>query len=362
MTPLRSFIDGLIKPSLTSVVVALTLMLSFFALALFGLTPERLVAVIRWHQQYDFLRINDAQFITANGIELLGSGNEGPGVILIGGSTLREAVDVPHLDKTFAANGRELDVQDMSFSAQRIIDSIAVVDFIPEAYKGVVAVGINPVRIGGKFKASELIHDRRIGILGPTLMEEAQHWPVEKPEPTGLYAWDNRRFLLALWKDIVRIVPDIVRGTKKRDRVIRHFYLDLPPRDDESLLHHFDQVEISLSQYDELAPLNLAALSRMNGYLRQRGLKMVLVETPLNPRFVESLGKRLDKDFYARFSAQIQSFAKTQDIPYLRPAASIDVPAGDFYDWAHFRTQSAQYAFTETLEKQLRPYLKEAAP
>ena len=357
MNAWRSFIDGLLRPSMTAVCIALALAGLIVAGALFALTPQRLVPIIRWHQQYDFNRINDAQFITANGIEFHDSGGAGPGIVLLGGSTMRESVDVPYLRSRLEGGGHQLQIEDLTFSAQRVIDTIALIDFIPEGFRGIVVVGVNPVRIGGKTDVKELIHSRRIGILGPTLIEEAGHWPVEQPATTGFYAWDNRRFLLALWKDIVGILPGLATGNAKRVQTTRHFYLDMPPPEEKWLLRHFEYVSNSLSNYDTVAPLNLAALARMQAYLRERGMRMVLVETPVNPRFLQD---KLGKTFYTRHIEGMERFAKEQGIPYLQPGARLDVPIEHYHDWAHFRTASAQYAFTEKFERQLQPILKES--
>lgn len=351
---LRGFCEGLLKPSLTAVVVSLSLATTLVMTALFGITSERIVPIIRWHQQY-VQAGGDVQFITAEGFDFLASGSTGPGIVLLGGSTVRESVDVSHLRGLLGVSRQSLEVHNLSFSAQRMIDSIALIDFIPPNFRGIVVVGINPGRVGRRLDAQALIHDRRVGILGDSLINEARHWPVQPPERTDLYALDNRHFLLAFWNDIVRILPRALRGRTLPRGSERHFYLNKPLKSDALLERDFSELSALLKDYDLVARENLEALQRLHLRLNQRGLRMVLIEVPLNPLFVRYWGE----DTYNRHLATMQSFAARNAIPYLVNITASPLQPVDFADWGHFRTSSARLTFTEALEAKLRPFVRE---
>lgn len=357
LTPLGPFLDGLRRPSLTSVIISiLTGAVTVGCASL--LTPAAVVQIIRWHQQYVFGFSSDVYTATADALALAASDSSDRAVVLLGASTTRESVH----DEDLAAmlrdvHGTRTIVHNLTSSEQHVIETVALADAIPANVTGTIIIGVNPVRIGQREDIATMITSPRIGVTSAAFDEELRQWGAVPPERTGLYAWDNRRFLLALWSWIAPTLPKLAAkwaiGRLTPTKPKRHLYIGRPANTEAWLHKNFQEVAASVAAYDAVADQSLATLRRLAHRLRDRRHKVVLLEAPINPKFVrESLGL----DFYTKHLHRMRSFAAAYGITYLNLHELVPLGSDAFYDWAHLRSRSAQKAYTAAVAVQIASF------
>ena len=96
---------------------------------------------------------------------------------------------------------------------------------------------------------------------------------------------------------------------------------------------------------------NQSILERIILRLKDKtSMKIVLLEAPLNPLFVE---KYMGASFYHAHKNRIGDFAKKHGIPYWNVTDMIGVEKDDFYDWTHFRKLELTERYTSILSELL---------
>jgi len=206
--------------------------------------------------------------------------------------------------------------------------------------------------MGKKVDVQPLFENVNLGVTSPSLSDEARHWNVEREAPTGLYAWDNRRFVLRLWNAVVAVLPRVALQ-QARHEPAKHFYRGLPRRDDAWQRKQYAQIEERLSAYAETLPKHLATMERLVHSLRARGLQVVLVEAPFNPQFAASMRQ---SGFYETHLRQMATFARRMGVDYLDLNHEAGLKPSDFYDWGHLFNPEAQRLYADALAQRLGVY------
>lgn len=348
---LREIALAFVRPSMTSIVVclgtALTILVTFMCVS-----PPTVAAVVRWYTSYSFQITDDPALCASRAIQLQASPSTQPLLVILGASTTRESLSSAHIaDLLEARTGHRLAVHNLTFSSQHILESLALTDAIPEGGNGVVVIGVNPIRMGKEVNVARYFRGVNVGFVSPSLRDEARYWNVKPPESTGWYAWDNRYFLLRLWKSVSNALPRAILLPMRRKTPSEYFYEGMPLLDNQHLQHEYAKVRESLSAYDTVLPQNLAALERLVKRLEARRLQVVLVESPRNDEFAGSFQSGA---FYTRYQSDMREFAQRLNLEYADPNTEVHLTTSEFYDWGHLRSAEARNEYSAALVRRLQ--------
>jgi hypothetical protein len=164
--------------------------------------------------------------------------------------------------------------------------------------------------------------------------EMARDQGLEVPLRVGNYALDNVRFFAPRIKFLA------YRGVTRRPLVYRqHWYLNRPQQAGKGWLDFNTKVAGRLAGYDENVSHNLSLFGKLISDIRERTrLKIVLVEHPINPKFVREF---MSPDLVQRYSAHMSSLAVRLDLPVIDMVDAARLEEEEFYDWCHLRDRDA---------------------
>lgn len=348
-----------VRPSVTSVAVCLATTLIILA-TFMCVSPPMVAVVVRWYTSYSFRVTDDPALCTGRAIELQSSSSTEPVLVILGASTTRESLDPAYIaDRLEARQGRRLAVHNLSFSSQHLLETAALTDAIPQGSTGVVVIGVNPVRMGKQVNVERYFRGVNVGFVSPSLREEARYWSATPPRLTGWYAWDNRYFLLRLWKSVANALPRAIMLPMRRKTPREYFYEGLPLLDNQRLQREYVQVRESLSAYGATLPRNLAVLERLVRRLEARGLQVVLIESPRNDEFAASFQSG---DFYARYQRDMREFAQRLHVEYADPNTEVRLTTAEFYDWGHLRSAEARNEYSAVVVRRLQHHFPVKQP
>jgi hypothetical protein len=343
--------QAFVQPSTISVAVCLGTAVSIL-LAFMCVSPSAVDAVVRWYTSYSFRITDDPALCTSRAIQLQSSSSTQPLLVILGASTTRESMSTAHIESLLATRtGQRVAVHNLTFSSQHILESLALTDAIPQGRGGVVVIGVNPIRVGKQVNVARYFRGVNLGFVSPSLREEAPYWNATPPQLSGWYAWDNRYFLLRLWKSVSNTLPRAVLMPGRRRTPNEYFYEGMPLLDNKHLQREYVQVRESLSAYDQVLPQNLAALERLVKRLEARRLQVVLVESPRNDEFAASFQSG---DFYARYQRDMREFAQRLHLEYADPNTEVHLTTSEFYDWGHLRSAEARNEYSAALVRRLQ--------
>jgi hypothetical protein len=355
--PVRDLLRALVAPSATSVVVALATALTMLA-AVMTVSPSTVAAVIRWYTSYSFQIADDPALCSSKALDLTAAIPGGPALVILGASTTRESLDTARLATLLRSRSEVgIAVHNLTFSSQHVLESMALTDAIPPHFHGTVVIGVNPVRMGKQLAVERYFRGVNVGFSSAALAQEAVYWNMQVRPVTGWYAWDNRQFLLRSWRALVNSLPRVLLHPTRRRIPSEHFYIDVPRRTDAWMRSQYSQVSNSLGAYDATFPKHLATLERLIRALQRRGLRVILLESPINPQFAASLAP---SNLYARYADAMTTFAKRERVEYLNLTDAAGLESSEFYDWGHLRSAAAQERYTRALASHLHDYF--AAP
>lgn len=345
--PLKAFLTGLVTPSGLALSVALTICVAAL-LATLLITPAFVANVAAWIGGSQ-RQSADVYVVTSRAIRLAAEKPTRPMVVLLGGSTSRESVDETLARRLLSHQGFAF--SDFTGSAQTIFESAALTDVLPPNFRGVVVVGVNPQRMGRPLEREFMTHPR-YGIDSPTLRREIAAAGLVPPSSTGVYAVDQRAFLLRLWGDLnanMRWLPLTSREPR------RHWYQDLAPMEKGKMLSQLARKRFA--DYDLQARHNLLFLRHLAASLRKRHIALVLLETPANPLFV---AKGIGPARYAHHVAGMEQFTRAEGLAYINLNKAARLSSSQFYDWGHLRDAAATQRITRLMVARLGPLLQSA--
>ena len=97
---------------------------------------------------------------------------------------------------------------------------------------------------------------------------------------------------------------------------------------------------------------NARVLDKLIASLRRTGLRVVLVETPVNPRFVT----QYDVAGVGKWHQdRMRDFASRRGVPYVVLNDVAGLASSDFFDWAHLRNRDAARRCARALRVMLAP-------
>jgi hypothetical protein len=332
--PWPSFVDGLVSPSPVAVGIAVLLNALIFSALVLGLTPRFLAS-----KPTGFLAENATDydaFVTSQILALQAHPIVEPMVIVLGASTTRAALLYKDLSEGLDSRGfHDVRVVKLCTSRQSLWETLALVENLPAGARGVVVLGVGPSLFSmGSDDLTELAHHPRLGIRSKYLDSEFQAHAIPVRNRSANYFFDNAAFLLAR----LDVLPRTYLRSK-RTAYVDSRYVGKGAATTAAWELKGKRVDSRLAHLRENWLQNLGVLERIINLVRSRtNLKVVLVESPLNPRFVA----QFDREALVAWHRQgLARFARTQGIPYVVLDQAAGLSADDFFDWAHLSDPAA---------------------
>ena len=274
-----------------------------------------------------------------------------PGVYLLGGSSARESiVSGDALAAEIAAlGGPRVAAYDLGAINQNFAESLSVVDSVPDTPAWLL-VGINL----GRFTATRDQNAAQAEGRELLLESGAVHSFVSS-------RWGLEKYQYTILPGIWAYITDWVR--KHGGRLLAG-----DPLNTEYALHRYSaQTQRSEGQkkrlvkrwntsrrpiFEQNVDANLQMLEALLSHARERGVKVVLLELPLNEEIVG--------DSFAapqlQYRAPVSALAREYGAPYIDLNQKVDIPSRDFQDLSHL-IAPGRAIWQHALAKELAPLL-----
>jgi hypothetical protein len=329
-----AFLQGLITPSPLAALVMVLTCLVVLALPLMIVTQD-----FMRERGIEFVPDTPKDFDTFASIRALQLGaHRGPApvVVITGSSTTRDALDSAYLGSALAAHGRgDAEVFKLTTPRQNLWLSVAMLDAVPAGARGVALVGVTPgLFITGPERLRELVAQPRLAFRSRAYDKELERLAITPGLRYGVYLLDNLDFFGVRRGAIVRNL--LLRDAPAySERVVRGNPHETPERWDSVGRRLADR----FTGYDENVRYGEGALDRALARLREETrLVPVLIEAPVNPRFLDEFGQR---ELFARHAARMSAFAAERSVRYLDLNAEIELMPEHFWDWAHLQDEAS---------------------
>lgn len=332
-TGLTSFLRGLTSPSAWSV-LSMLLTLALMAGAAIFLLPRMMRS-----DQAVLLADNPADhqlFVTAM-LYRLEESDPRPLVAIVGASVTRssfgasEAIEAALRERT----GRDYQVVNLSTGRQSLLDHMQIIDLLPRDRPVTVVLGLGPSRLTRDLQDYAVaLAQPRLGISAAGFDRALRELGLPAPRQTGIAVLDHADFYLARHRNIARNIAKFALGRTIAQNEAEYLGRSLDP---EQFAEHSALV---LSRFGRDAAISRTLLDRLLDQVSaRRNLSLVLVEHPINPRFIDGyLGRR-------RYQAHLDYMRRTaaaHGVPYWTLGLDARLAPDSYYDWAHIRSAAAQ--------------------
>jgi hypothetical protein len=332
------FLQGLLQPSLAAVVTALCVIATCFGLACFLIRPDMLGP--DGIRRFALNAVDDEAFVSARLLELAQAGTTQPLVAILGASAVRESF-VSEQETAAAirsATGLDVEVALLAAAGQLSWQSRAIVEHLPRDRPLIVVLGVGPLKLLPPLeRLAGLRKDGDYAFRSNALDDEFRRASMRPPVRTGIYLIDVAPFYV---KKLRSFFSNALSGSvpvPAERRYAAGGYGADDARDYESqtalLKHHFDEY------YEEMAAQHLAVIDRLTHDVAAHDGRLLLFETPLNPRFVEG---ELGAAKAAEVRGRLRAFARARGIPFVDLGANARLQPADFADVTHLSSAAAQ--------------------
>jgi hypothetical protein len=272
------------------------------------------------------------------------------GVLLAGPSTCREAIyDPQQMERDLtAAVQMPVHFYLAASSWQSLWETAAVLDHLPADFRGLVVIGMTPGRLARTDRwLCRLLEHPQLGLTSSSLQDEVLRAGLDPPASTGVYLVDQAPFFAARRRALLRYVSGPLPYQRNRYAGKRSW----SPR------HWQEFMDTTLVEWGDLFPLasrqNLEVLERIVKRLRNRDIKVVLLEAPLETGRIEELCAEWLPQYYT----SLEEFARRESIPLWDLNREVALTPEDFFDWGHLKNPEAQQRYQAALVQRLIPLL-----
>ena len=152
--------------------------------------------IIKWTPYLATSNADDDIYVTADILRLRNTDRIEKKVILVGDSSIREAIYEDQLQEAIASAGLDFQVMDLRTGGQTLLESLAVVDKLPPTDKSVVVTGISLRKFMITNQHIENAKNGiRIGFNSESVDNYLQQSGIDVSRKIGIYGFDNFRFL-----------------------------------------------------------------------------------------------------------------------------------------------------------------------
>jgi hypothetical protein len=273
------------------------------------------------------------------------------GVLLVGSSTLREAIrDDQVMEDALTASLQEpVNFFRIPSGWQSLWETVAVVDYLPEHFHGVIVVGVDPGRMGRPRELlARWIKTPLLAIDSPHFREEIELAGLQPPRRTGVFLLDHAKFFAARKYTPLRLLGGPIQAET-------HFTHLVSPWPEEKW-RRVETRELPewVGNFAKHGAQNLDILRRLIQRERAAGNRLVLLETPLHPRAERACGQS-----YQDYLQAMREFAQQQDVPFWRLDEEAQIKEDDFTDFVHLCTYTSQLRYQTVLMNKLEPILSQ---
>jgi len=251
-----------------------------------------------------------------------------PAVYLLGGSTAREALlSGPSLAADVARlGGPEVAAWNVGSSNQRFSESLAIVDNVPRDSPTWVIIGISP----GRFTGSPGDSEREV--IGFSLLTRSRHLQRYVSDEYGRYT-NAATILPGIFAYLGEVLGANASAGRPVEREYHGFKYTLarsytPAQKDSMVATWFER---AYPRFRANLDYNLAMLEQVVECAQARGLRVVLLDLPLNRR---ALDGRFD-GVLAMYQTPVRALARDRGVPYVELDRADPLPSSDFHDLMH---------------------------
>lgn len=251
-----------------------------------------------------------------------------PAVYLLGGSTAREALlSGPSLAADVSRlGGPQVAAWNLGSSNQHFSESLAIVDNVPRDSSTWVIVGISP----GRFMASPA--DSEGQVVGFSVLTGSRHLQQYVSTEYGRYTT-----AVTILPGILTYLGDVLAANASAGRPVQRQYDGFkytlarsytPAQKDSMVATWFER---AYPRFRSNLDYNLAMLEQVVECAQARGLRIVLLDLPLNHR---ALDGRFD-GIVAAYQTPVRALARDRGVPYVELDRAYPLPSSDFHDLMH---------------------------
>ncbi len=338
------FQTGLFQPSLGALLGTLAVACGLFAACVFGITPQFIGA--GGYRYFTSGPIDTYANLTAEVLHLRATGFAEPPLLVLGASSMREAVaDPSELSRGFAT---PVEPHLLSAGSLSIWEMAVVLEQLPERLEGIVAVELSPRRLA-------LPPDRVQALLTSPNFPLHSDWVDARARADGLavparkssYFLEHFRFFVAR----PGMLSNVISGPVEPRRHFAETWR-VPTADE------FERIRSTAGRwtggYAEHRDFNLAFYRDLVARLRSRGALVAFVESLSNPE-VDSVvfADPTARETLEQYRRDADALAAELGVPLLRPGERAALDPSDFHDHTHLRVMPARERFTAALAEEL---------
>jgi hypothetical protein len=274
-----------------------------------------------------------------------------PGLYLLGGSSARESiVSGDALAAEIAQlGGPRVAAYDLGSINQNFAESMAVVDSVPDTPAWLL-VGINLGRFTATKQQNAAQAEGRELLLKSGVVRSfvSSEWGVEKYQYTilpGIWAY------ITDWAR--KHGAKLLEGDPPSTEYELHRYSAKTRRSDSQKRRLVTKWNTSRKPvFDQNLDANLQMLEELLARARERGVRVVLLELPLNKEIVGDSFKSSQRQYQEPVKALSEQFG----VPYIDLNQTVDIPSRDFQDLSHL-IAPGRVIWQHALAKELAPLL-----
>lgn len=344
-----AFKAGLLRPSVLSVSVMLMFLVA--SLIAFVLIPQHLMENGKGDLFATSSEDDDA-FVTSRLASLRDDPTEKPLLAIAGASVTHSSFGTEdEIEQEYRAEfGKDADVALLSAGRMPLSGTILILDRLPKNRPVTVVLGIGPSRF--TMNHAEIVSpytQSRFGITSPADRALRGQLGMTSPNPTGYLVLDQGSFYVVRLGALLRnavMMAVTGRGVIRDDEryVARKASDTMLKLRTQAVVDRFENSEAAWKANSELLVdvINLAK--------QRENIRLVMVEHPINPEFVD---KHLGRELYDEYLNKMRTLAARENVPYWTIGNDLGLDESNFYDWAHISSESGQGKLRRSLIERL---------
>jgi hypothetical protein len=337
------FLRGATRPSLAGLAGTLGVTVGIILLCAWKITPHLVANYPAYFEADD--RDEFAQ-LTSQTLKIEESPTDGLSVVILGDSSIREAVTSPEdMERRVAAHlGRPVHVHLLVANGLTQWGATAITDVIRDHIKGVVLLEISPYNLsyGGEVLTEYV---RTVAVNSDAFRWEVSNANLPPLPHTGIYLFDNYRFFIArpqcIW-NLVEAPKDLEQHPQEHSR----------SWNDEQWRKGYRMAFEWIATYQTNRDMNLGIYERMIQRLRANpDIKVALYETIENPHLAELAKSQKEPLARKGYEEDLAEFEAAHTVPRFDCGPEAHLTKDDFWDPFHLRSDSGRERYTELLAR-----------
>ena len=354
-TRVAAFATGLTSASWVGTLGAVAVCLAIYAALIVGITPARFAAS---PTRFMANKTDGYPVLKATALRLAAGKSHKYRVIVIGDSGIREAITSPDdlQARVSAIASRQVEVIPLTAGGLTQLDAVDLCGMLRGRLRGQVLLEVSPFWMS---KGEDAIaFDRtldRIGFDSPDLADEIELAGGKRPRWFGNFFLRNIRFMLSRSDAVFRVLHPYP-APAQHIREIANDTAEAELRRDLPRVYRLTQ------EIHRRAPARSAVYQRMIKRLKEAGIRVTLIEAPLNPRFLtgpndkEGLPTWVMEDYLRARSTLL----RRAHVPLWDLNAECQLSAHDFRDSFHIDRSGPRERFTQALADHIAASLSAA--